>query len=158
METMNWYDEENPVVPENLSVNQLEELCDKISQQRAVCDEISSKHKLENQKLDALEKSLLAALEAMHKDSYKSNVGTFSVTHRTSVRVPQGDEKLEFLDYLRSRGVHDAMVTVNSQTLNGWYRQEFDAAKANGTLLEFKIPGLGEPTINKLISFRKATN
>lgn len=152
----NWYESENPVAPPDISVGQLEELCNKISEQRKVCDEISAKHKAENQILDSLEKGLLVALETLGKDSYKSNVGTFSINHRTSIKVPQGDDKMEFLHYLRDRGIHDAMVTVNSQTLNGWYRQEFEQARSEGRLMEFKIPGIGEPVINKIISFRKA--
>lgn len=156
MSEQTWYESETPAVPSNLTIAELEDLCSRIAEQRRVCDEISARHKEENKKLDLMENGILAALEQLGKDNYRSNVGTFSITHRTSVKVPQGDDKMSFLDYLKERGIHDSMVTVNSQTLNGWYRQEFEQARSEGRLMEFSIPGIGEPVINKLISFRKA--
>ncbi len=153
-ETMDFGLGEKPL--EETTVGELENLCSKIAEQRNICDEASSKLKTENQNLDALEIRLMETLSALNKDNYKSNVGTFSITHRTSVRIPQGDDREAFFGYLKEIGAFDALITVNSKTLNGWYSKQFEAAKDSGNVMDFRVPGLGEPSISEHLSFRKS--
>ena len=152
---MNWFEDENKEL-DKVTVNELEELCSAIRDSRAECDRIKAESKNANEKLDGLEKKLMGCLTALGKDSYKSDVGNFSINHRTSVRVPQGDDRVVFFEWLKEKGYYDSYVTVNSQSLNSLYRQEFDRAKEEGSLDSFSIPGIGEPTINEILSFRKA--
>ena len=151
---MDWFNAEE--VLDNVTVEQLEQLCELIRAQREKAEEAKKAYSDENTKLEQLEMRLINVLKDLGKDSYKSNVGTFSVSYRTSVRVPQGDDKFKFFEWLKERGLYDGIVSVNSQTLNSLYRSEFDRAKEEGRLDEFKIPGIGDPTINPILSFRKA--
>jgi hypothetical protein len=152
---MSWYEDENKEL-DKVTISELEELCLAIKNQREECDRIKMEAKAANEKLDELEKKMMGCLSALGKNSYKSDVGLFTVTHRISVRVPQGDDKAAFFEWLKEKGYYDSYVTVNSQSLNSLYRQEFEKAKAEGSLDSFSIPGIGEPTINEVLSFRKA--
>jgi hypothetical protein len=150
---MNWYD--NEAIPDDVTVAQLDELCVAVSEQRKVCDAISEQSKLENAKLTKLEEKVLVLFEKLGKDSYNSPVGNFSISHRMSVRIPQGEERGKFFAYLQDRGIFTDMITVNHQTLNSFYRAEFEAAKTRGEGQEFSLPGIGEPNIARILSFRK---
>lgn len=139
-----------------ITFQQMDAVCKSISEQRSVVDSAKETLKLETEKLDNLEAKLMEMLKQVEKDSYKSPYGNFVIAHRTSVKIPQGEDKAKFFDYLKKRGIFDQMITVNSATLNAWYKEEFNAAKENGTLLDFNIDGLGEPTVTEILHFRKA--
>jgi hypothetical protein len=142
---------------EDVTMAELEGLCKEIAEQRMVCDQVAAVKKEQDRLLDDKEKKLLDLLRLLEKDSFKSNVGTFSVSHRLSVRVPgNAEDKQAFFDYLKARGLFDQMITVNSQTLNSFYKAEFEAAKESGEGMDFAMPGIGEPSISETISFRKS--
>ena len=88
-------------------------------------------------------------------DSFKNEFGSFSKQARTSYKVPKTDEERRaFFEYLKEKGTYENMRTVNSMTLNAWAKQEFEAAALDGDM-DFRIPGLDEPTISEYISMRK---
>lgn len=89
--------------------------------------------------------------------------GTFSVQSNFSVKVPGTEEHREaFFAYLKERGIFESMITVNSATLNAWYKQELAAIAAKAEAGEdvdpdFKIPGIEEPKDFNVLRFRKET-
>lgn len=86
-----------------------------------------------------------AMLEACGLYGFDHPLGKFTLVSRTSVKVPKTEEeRAEFFEYLRSRGIFDSMITVNSQTLNAWYRAEEEAQLASG-VVDFQVPGLAPP-------------
>lgn len=142
-----------------VTVNELEELCAEIAKQRDVLDVIDAQKKEENKKLIEFENKLLEMFRSLGKSSYPSKVGTLSVTHRMSVKLPANPEdKKAFFTYLKDRGLFEDMVGVHSATLNSFYKAEFEAAKDRGEGLDFALPGINTPTINETVSFRAAKN
>jgi len=118
---------------------------------KAVLDEVSER--LESAKL-----FLIETLKAANKKSYKvDGVALLTVTQTPSVKVPAGlMEKVQFFEYLKSKSEEAflGLVSVNSKTLNSWYKQEFDAFAEQGKV-GFKIPGLEEPSVRESLSIRK---
>lgn len=155
-------EEERGTLPEapvaaDVTLNDLEALCAQIATERSICDQISAVKKEQDRKLEDQERKLLDLLRALEKTSYQSKVGTFSVSHRLSVRIPGTPEaRTAFFDYLKNRGLFEQMITVNSATLNSFYKNEFEIAKEQGDGMDFEMPGIGEPSISETISFRKA--
>jgi hypothetical protein len=136
---------------------ELEGLCDQIAVARLKTEEAAALKKAADQVVDGLELKLLEVLTNLGKTSYQSRAGTFGITHRMSVRVPSmPDDKKAFFEYLQSKGVFDQMATVNSATLNAYYKAEAEAAAQSGQGMEFSIPGIGEPTINQIVTFRRS--
>ena len=137
----------------SVTVETFETLCRELKEKRDLYEFKKREASEVNSEVEAIENKLAECLHESGKDSYKSEFGTVGLSFRTSYRVPQGEGREEFFNYLRSRGVFDGIITVNSQTLNSWARKEIEAAQEKGEVLE--IPGLGDPTITPTISFRK---
>lgn len=105
-------------------------------------------------KADELRQKILESLEASGVHSFKGSVGSVNIAERFAVKLPADPEvKQELKDYLIAHGNFDALWTINYQSLNGWYKAEMEAAKANNVYLD--IPGL-EPKSDKYLQFRKA--
>ena len=79
-------------------------------------------------------------LEALGKTSYKSDAGNFSYTMVENVKLDPA-KKREFWEYLKSRGLFEDMITVNSQTLNSFAKGEMAAMEEAGDL-DPELPGL----------------
>lgn len=151
----NWYADTETTEIKEVTVKDLEDLSEKIKIQREKCDEVKEALKAENQTLDGLESRLMGILEELGKTSYDSSVGRFGISHRSSIRVPQGEDRERFFDYLRNIGEFESLITVNSQTLNGWYKDKLAAAQEAGTLMDFEVPGVQPPTLVPTLTFRK---
>lgn len=108
-----------------------------------------------SEELEKAEHTMIEVLSDNGMTSYKSPVGTCSISFRTSVKVPKTDtDRQAFFQYLRDKGVYDSMITVNSQTINSFYKAELELAKEAGDD-SFSIPGLSEVTLNQVLSFRR---
>lgn len=108
-------------------------------------------------RLFALEGKILEVLTAQERSSYKSPSGTVIRQNRYSVQTPKTvEQKQAFFGWLRAKS-EDVMwqyTTVNSQSLNALYKQEFEIAKEEGNL-DFALPGIGEPTLMTSLARRK---
>ena len=137
------------------TIQSLENLCADIAAQRNVIDEISKKRKIEDEKLQNLEEALIETLHGIDKTSYQSSAGTFSISHRMFVKLPADEQaRAMFYGYLKEKGLFEKLISVNSNTLNSFYREEMNAAKEAGA--QFEIPGIDTPTMGETLSFRKA--
>ena len=151
---MDWFsDEEKPM--DQVTVREFQSLIDTTFKQRALVEDMEAAAAVESAKLEKLKKKCMAYLSQFGKSSEAlPGIGTISVAKRLSVSHPKEPEaKAAFFEYLKNKGIFEDMVTVNSQTLNSWYRQEFELAKDEGRLVE--IPGVGEPNYVETLSMKK---
>lgn len=97
-----------------------------------------------------LEAQILAAMEETGMTKFfVDGVGTCYEATLSSVKTPKTPEDKEaFYQYLKDRGEFESLVSVQSQTLNAWYRSQIE----NGVT---QIPGLNEVTFTKQIRIRK---
>lgn len=106
--------------------------------------------------LKEIQNKIMEIMKDQQITSLKHARGTVIMNARFTVKTPKEKEDKEaFFEYLKSKGMYDDMVSVNSQTLNSWYKEEMEAAKREGNF-GFKIPGIGDPTAFEYISFRKS--
>ncbi len=139
-----------------VTIEELEAVATLIAEKRAEIAEISLKKKKMDEELDAIEGRMMTLLETAGKHDYRSNVGTVYITSRESVKVPKDlDSKRQLFEYLRSKNLFEEMVSVNSQTLNAFYKTEKKNAEEAGQW-DFALPGVGEPTVDQILAFRKA--
>lgn len=105
--------------------------------------------------LTQLQLKMQALLEEAELDSFKSSEGTIYINERKSFKIPvEPENRAAFFEYLKSQGAYDALVSVNSQTLNKFCNEEMDRALKNGDVT-FKIPGIGDPAIFREVRMRK---
>lgn len=106
---------------------------------------------------DELYEKILGHLAQQEISSYKSKHGTIVRMRRYSVRVPadyQAKQKFFHWLHIQSEDLYWKMMTVNSQSLNAFYKEQMELAKESGDL-NFEIPGIGEPTLMESLSLRK---
>lgn len=105
----------------------------------------------------SLEARLVEGLAQCGKERWDlpGGLGTITVVERWSYKTPKTlDQKLQFFDYLKSKGCFEEIVSVNSQTLNAFCKRELDAAIDSGAT-DFKIPGIEDPSMSQTIQLRK---
>lgn len=131
------------------SLTEIQKLSEEYFQRRAEADEIKERLREVNLQVEELENTILSVLEAHDLSKFDSQSGSLSVSSELTVTVPQGDEKLKFFEYLKSKGEFEALATVNYQTLNGYVRKELEQ---NPLAV---IPGVGMPKEYKRIKARR---
>lgn len=134
----------------------MNELCDEYANLREKKENLNRQIKDVNDEMDEIETKFLGYLEEAELDSFDGAKGKVSIVNHFSVRVPQSvEEKKIFAKFLeKEKGVFWEMMSFNSRTINSFYKQEMEYAANEGNT-DFKIPGLGEPTHQKTLSFRR---
>jgi SOS response regulatory protein OraA/RecX len=137
------------------SVQQITQMCEDLWSLRQKYDEADKVRAEIDAQIDKKEREIIDALEKNEKDNWDSKSCKISITHKTSVKVPKDMEsKQKFFEYLRGKGMFEELVSVNSQTLNAFYKEQFEQAIEAGDV-NFAIPGIGEPTLRKGLQVRK---
>jgi hypothetical protein len=141
---------------QTLNMNEMDNLV-KLSQTQ--WDEYEAKRKEATallEKYNKTEAAIMQALKDAGKKSYKvDGLGTISIRETEIVRVPAtAEQKKKFFQYLRGKGesVLYSLASVNSNTLNAWYRKEAEEAQRAG-VLGFSIPGVEGSTVRETMAF-----
>jgi hypothetical protein len=143
-----------PEVP-SATIAEFTAMVEQLFDQRERVEKKKAELSKEQETLTELESKILNTLEANKLDNFRTPRGLVSVTHRFSVKTPKTPEaRQEFFNYLRERGLFEDMITVNSQTLNSFFRAEQEAALDRGDV-DFKMPGIEEASMVKTLSMRK---
>ncbi len=154
MSDMNWYDDET--TQENISIPEFDQIVEAVLAKRSEIEEIQNKLKEETAVLEKMNLKVLAYLKQLNRDSYKTPKGSVGIQRRTSVTMPKDPEAREkFFSYLKQTNQYNELITVNSQTLNAWYKAEREQAEREQRALGFEIPGLGQPSTFETIRVTK---
>ncbi len=143
----------NQHLDKEINLVEFEALCSELFKQRKVIEEKKEEIKKEQVKYDELESKVIGVLTDTGKEKYHvENFGTLYFSNRETVSMPKDPEaRAKFFTYLKEKGHYESLITVNSQTLNSYYRQEADAANSP----DFKIPGLNAPSVIKSLGMRR---
>lgn len=150
---MNWGDEPKDI--SQTTMGELHKLCESFHKIKSQIDGV--KDTLERLELEKKENEakIINLLNEFKMPSIKNEFGNFIISNRFTVQTPKTpEEKSAFFSYLKELGIFDELISVNSQTLNGWYRQEMDAALDRGEV-NFMVPGIAEPKMVQTLSLRK---
>lgn len=152
-----WY--EAPKDFDAITQEELEKLCAKVAEQRAVCDAKADELKAQNKILEELEQAVVAFLKHSNRSNYGSKVGTLSLRQMRSWSLPKTPEdRTAFFNHLKKQGMYQNMITVNSATLNSYLRAEFENAQKDGRSSDFAVPGIGEPSVRETLAMIKPRN
>lgn len=154
---MSWFEEKTPT---QTTVKEVDTLCELYFVAREQIEEKKAALKEDEENLKKVEAKIIEFLNEYGKSSWKTDRGTLTRVERWSVTTPKSPEdKQAFFEYLKERGVYDDMISVNSRTLQAFYREEQEQAVRSGkvaTELDFKIPGIDEPKMVQTLSRRRA--
>ncbi len=139
----------------DMTIAEFEDLLDKAYQLKLDSEELDGQRKKKDEERAELDRVILAQFEQFDKTSYRGRRCNVIKTQRTSVSLPKEPAAREdFFAFLKSKKIFEELITVNHQTLNAFYKNEFDNAVEAGNH-EFKIPGLEQPKVHEYITYRK---
>lgn len=150
MEFDEWNQEAAPV-----TIAQLKDLCEGLVLARHAKKEIEDELKKAQEEVDKLESKILLIMKENSLPNFKGEFGSISIKNNRSIKVPDTlEKKLEFFEYLKSKGIFEEMVSVHSKTLSSWFNAEVQAKESEG-IFGFIPPGLSAPTEFQTLSVRK---
>lgn len=136
-----------------VTVEELDALIKTLKDLRSEKEDKELSLKETNKKIMELEAKCTKFLNDLKRDSYSSPEGTISIRRSFRVAVPSSlEEKTAFFSYLNEKGIFFDLVTVNSQTLNSFYRKELENAEDP---MSFSIPGIGQSKLYESVNFRR---
>lgn len=140
-----------------ITVKEVKDAIARLRVVRAEIDLLEEQKKPLNEEKDKLQSSITAMLKEMGEKSFSCEYGTVSKVTEYTVTMPQGEAKEKFFNFLRERGVFESLATVNYQTLNAYYKEQWELAKQGDPMeaMNFSLPGIGEPKSFETIRFRK---
>jgi len=125
-------------------IAEMNELAATIVELRDKEKEASNAKKVVTAQLEIAENRALALLEGHGLKQYRAPSCLLSLAFLTSAQTPKTPEsKAALFQYLKSINRYDDMVSVNSQTLNSFYKEQLELAKERGED-DLKIPGITE--------------
>lgn len=98
-----------------------------------------------NEKILQIQSKLIAEFEASGLSKFSSAVGSVHLMVEKKVKMPQGDDKITFVNFLKARGEWDTFASIHHATLNSWFNENMDTDPL------FVAPGLGLPSENKYL-------
>jgi hypothetical protein len=145
------------VPAQSVTVKELDDLVEAIFQQKNKIKEMDALTSIENVKLSSMEAKAVAYLEELGREKYPTKYGTIYVQEQWRFPLPKTDEdKAAFFGYLKEQGLFDKYATVNSASYNSYLNAEWEIAKEEGRGMEFKLPGVPEPTFFRKLGTRKS--
>lgn len=103
----------------------------------------------------SIEQKIQAYMEASELSKFSMDgLGTFYNVEKMSIRVPKGEDKMVFFEHLKKEGSFNDLATINSMTLQGYYKSKAEEAAAKNEPLP-DIPGLKEISFYKQLHLRK---
>ena len=140
---------------EGISLKDFEDMCAAGFELRAKISQIESDLKNEEAKLQILKNNIMAVLDKFGKSKQDTAKGLVYISEKLSVAHPKEmEQRTLFFDWLKSKGVFETLISVNSMTLNKIYKEEREIAIDAGNT-NFSIPGIGEPVLLKTLNFKK---
>ncbi len=141
-------------VPDNVTVAMMEELANQGFQLREKIKDLGEVEKELQDELRLVKGKLLSYLSHFGLTRYTSKAGNVFTKKTYSVRVPKDDTAREqFFGFLKTEGIFDQLITVNSRTLNSLYNERLEAAQAEDKI--YNMPGIEPPTMFEDVSFKK---
>jgi len=138
------------------TLEQMNSFCKEYAEQKEVVDSYKRIIANETSKLEAMKKKGLKHLQVAELKSFKSEFGTFGRKDNFSVKVPKTEvERNALRKYFECEEVFDSLWTVNSQSLNAYYKEAFAKAVEEQNP-DFSIPGIEEPKHYDTVTWKKA--
>lgn len=136
------------------AVSQMVKAKEEYDRQKAAANELYYHHENCKQKVMEL-------LRAAGKKSYQvDDIGKVTVVEKLKVKMPQTVEfKEKLFNWLQEKHGQEgflAHTTINYNTLNRLYNEEFEEATNTGNAADFEIPGLDSPETVRELRFNKA--
>lgn len=132
---------------ESIELGRMNQWVSELRKLRDQKDALKNESALVEAKSKAIEEQIKEALLLCGLTNFKGNDGDITLVEKSSVKVPKDpDSREKFRQFLDEKDMFDALWSVNSQTLNSWYREEEELAIERGEM-DFSVPGIETPSV-----------
>jgi len=137
-----------------ISVSNLKDICIEMKNIREKIKNLDSEKKELNAQLSKLKAQTVEHLDEHEINNFDFGDGKVSITEKRTVKML---DKFEFFKWLKERETFEDVVSVNAQTLNSIYRDEYERAQDEGNVdfLTEGLPGVSAPNVFRDIRFLK---
>lgn len=133
----------------------LKQLAEMLVAAKDLADDLDSQLEAANKAKKEVEQKLLKALELSGLTSFKALGFNFYQQVQQGVKTPKTlEDKALLFEYLKSLGIYDELIGVNSQTLNSLFKSQEKEALEKG-ILEFTMPGVEKSEPYTILKMRK---
>lgn len=95
--------------------------------------------------IQEIQSKLIQSFEGNNLKKFSSSVGSVHLITERKVKMPDGDDKIRFVEFLKDRGEWDVFASIHHAKLNSWLNENLESNPL------FVAPGLGLPTENKYL-------
>ena len=157
MENIEQWDEQT--TNRSITTEELDHVVAKLQGAKLLYEEAKEQSDKMFAQYDSIREQLVNMLVSCNKKSYKvDGIGTVTVKEQAKVQTPKlPEEKAEFFKWLKEELGADGFLTyatVNHNSLNSLYNLKSEEYAERGE--NFTMPGVGAPTTEKILSFRKS--
>jgi chromosome segregation ATPase len=137
-----------------VTVKELDELTKKLVELNKSKDALEDQVTVINKEIMQIEQQCTNYMKELERDEYVSPFGKVSIEEKWRVNLPDTPvAKKLFFDHLRERGLFDKYATVNSNSLNAYFKAEWEEAKRTGNV-NFALPGIEAPRLFEKTNFK----
>jgi hypothetical protein len=133
-----------------VTIDELNKKLEVLFELKAKKDALDDELSVINKELETVKMDVTKILESKGMDGYKGPNGSISWKKELYVNMPDGEDKLEFFNYLKSKGAFEALASVHAARLNAWYREEMN----NNNDPMFAVPGISLPKERYAVTVR----
>jgi len=139
-----------------ITAEELKQMVKEAFEARAALDVVKKKKTEMEAQYKEMCNSILFWLEEVELENFKvPGFGNAIVQNKFSVKTPKDPEAKEKLfRYLQGKGHFWEVVSVNSATLNSYYKEQMEEA-VEADDFDFAIPGIDEPMHYQQLQMRK---
>ena len=141
-----------------MTVEQFDELVNKVFELRQDKDALEDKVKEINKEITRISGHCIAYLDMAERKNYRAPKGTITVQQSFNLSLPKSwEDKQKLMNYLRDKGegVLEKYLTFNAAEIKSFVKAEILAREEMGDL-DTSIPGLETPKTYKKLGFNKA--
>lgn len=147
-------------VDTEITTQQMDDALVEFHQAKREYDEAKSESNAKHGLMEEKKYVLMEMLKATGKSKYQvDGHGTATLNEKLKVTTPKDVEsKAALFEWLKNKHGDvgaTALMSVNANTLNKIFNDEFQEARESGTADDFEIPGLGQGEVIHTLSFRK---
>lgn len=155
MEEQNW----DQGTTESVSLEEMDNLIREMKKLEADYEEAKKVSTAKYKVYEEMEQKVLSIMQSAGKSKISvDGLGSAYILNRYVTPTPKTNgDKEAFFNYIESKYGRDVLLSklsVNSNTLNSFCKEERESAEREGRLLD--IPGLEAPTHQTSLGFRKA--
>lgn len=125
----------------------LRQLAEKLASIKLIIEEKKTALESLQKTFTELSSQFVRSMQSLDMTSVKMCDFNFYIHETISVKTPKTQEaRSAFFEFLKSEGIFEDIISINSNTLNSLYKSYAEKALTENNVLEYIMPGIEPPS------------